>query len=100
MKKHNYTISNAMNTLTDDARDLVNATSTVAEEKVEEARKRLDATLRQGKEIYDSIRETTVESVEALEKTARKHPYQAIAIGIGIGALIGYLFAHITRQSS
>ena len=38
--------------------------------------------------------ELDVDGAQAADETLHQHPYQAIAIGVGIGALIGYLVAH------
>jgi ElaB/YqjD/DUF883 family membrane-anchored ribosome-binding protein len=69
------------------------ATADVAGEKVGEARKRLAAALESGKEIYGSVRDKAVEGAKVADQTVRENPYQAIAIGVGVGALIGYLVA-------
>jgi ElaB/YqjD/DUF883 family membrane-anchored ribosome-binding protein len=91
MNKKKHAVSDAMDTLAEDARNLMTATTDVAEEKVGEARKRLATTLERGKEIYDNVRKNTVERANAFDEAAHKHPYKAIAIGVG--AFIGYLFA-------
>ena len=56
-----------------------------------EARKRLAAALENGKEIYGRVRDRAVEGAKVADKTVRENPYQAIAIGVGVGALVGYL---------
>ena len=80
-----------MGTLADDARALMAATADVAGEKVSEARKRLAAALENGKEIYGRVRDKAVEGAKATDQAVREHPYQAIGIALGVGALIGYL---------
>jgi ElaB/YqjD/DUF883 family membrane-anchored ribosome-binding protein len=72
---------------------LVAATADMAGEKVGEARNRLAAALERGKEIYSRVREKSVERTKAADEAVHEHPYQAIAIGVGVGALIGYLVA-------
>ena len=93
MNTHTPANSNDLDTLADDARALMAATADVAGEKVGEARKRLAAALESGKEIYGRVREKAVEGVKVTDKAVRENPYQAIAIGVGVGALIGYLVA-------
>jgi ElaB/YqjD/DUF883 family membrane-anchored ribosome-binding protein len=61
--------------------------------KVSEARKRLAAALEQGKEIYGRVREKAVEGVKATDEAVHEHPYPAIGIALGVGALVGYLVA-------
>ncbi len=93
MNKETQAISNDVNQLADDARALMAATADVAGEKVVEARKRLAAALESGKEIYGRVRAKAVEGAKVADQTVRENPYQAIAIGVGVGALIGYLVA-------
>ena len=69
------------------------ATADVAGEEVGEARKRLATALERGKEIYGRVREKEVEGAEAADEAMHKHPYQAVSIGMGLGALIGFLVA-------
>ena len=93
MNKHTQAIVNDMGTLAEDARALMAATADVAGEKVGEARKRLAAALERGKEIYGRVKEKAVEGAKATDQAVHEHPYQAIAIGVGVGAILGYLIA-------
>ena len=93
MNKHTQATHNDMGTLAEDARALMAATADVAGEKVGEARKRLAAALERGKEIYGCVREKAVEGAKATDQAVHEHPYQAIGIAFGVGALIGYLLA-------
>ncbi len=93
MDKQTQAVGDAMGTLAEDARALMAATADVAGEKVGEARKRLAAALERGKEIYGRVKEKAVEGAKAADQAVHEHPYQAIAIGVGVGALIGYLVA-------
>lgn len=93
MNKETQAIRNDVSQLADDARALMTATADVAGEKVVEARKRLAAALESGKEIYGRVRDKAVEGAKVADQTVREHPYQAIAIGVGVGALLGYLIA-------
>jgi ElaB/YqjD/DUF883 family membrane-anchored ribosome-binding protein len=97
MSKETQAISNDMSQLAEDARALMAATADVAGEKVGEARKRLAAALESGKEIYGRVREKAVEGARAADEAVHEHPYQAIGIALGVGALIGYL---ASRQCS
>ena len=92
MSKHTQS-GNDMGTLAQDARDLMAATADVAGEKVGEARNRLAAALERSKEIYGKVRDKTIEGAKATDEAVREHPYQAIAIGFGLGALLGYVIA-------
>lgn len=91
MSKETQASSHDVSQLAEDARALMAATADVAGEKVGEARKRLAAALESGKEIYGRVKEKAVEGAKVADKTVRENPYQAIAIGVGVGALVGYL---------
>jgi ElaB/YqjD/DUF883 family membrane-anchored ribosome-binding protein len=93
MNKQTQEISNDMGQLAEDARALMAATADVAGEKVGEARKRLAAALERGKEIYGRVREKAVEGAKAADEAVHEHPYQAIAIALGVGAILGYIVA-------
>lgn len=93
MNKATQAINNDMGQLAEDARALMAATADVAGEKVSEARKRLAVALESAKEIAGSVRDRAVEGAKAADVVVREHPYQAIAIGVGIGALVGFLVA-------
>jgi ElaB/YqjD/DUF883 family membrane-anchored ribosome-binding protein len=84
---------NDLGTLAGDARALMAATADVTGDKVGEARKRLAAALESGKQMYGRVREKAVEGAKAADQTVRENPYQAIAIALGVGAIIGYLAA-------
>jgi len=93
MNKQTQAISNDLNTLADDARALLAATADVAGDKVGEARKRLAAALDSGKELYGRVRDKTVDCAKATDEVVHEHPYQAIGIALGVGAILGYLAA-------
>jgi ElaB/YqjD/DUF883 family membrane-anchored ribosome-binding protein len=93
MNKHTQAISNDMSQLAADARAFMAATADVAGEKVGEARQRLAAALDNAKEIAGRVRDKAVEAAEAADEVVHEHPYPAIGIAFGVGALIGYLAA-------
>lgn len=93
MNKHTEEKSNDMGTLAEDARALMAATADVAGERVGDARKRLAAALERGKEMYGRVKEKAVEGAKATDQAVHEHPYQAIGIALGVGALIGYFIA-------
>lgn len=86
MNKHTQETSNDCGSLVEDARALMAATVDVAGEKVVEARKRLAAAL-------ENARDKVVRGAKAVDETVHENPYQAIAIGVGAGVVIGYLLA-------
>jgi ElaB/YqjD/DUF883 family membrane-anchored ribosome-binding protein len=91
MSKNSKDLSNEIGTLAEDARALMAATADVAGERVADARKRLAAAL-------DSAKERAVRGAKAVDEAVHEHPYQAIAIGVGLGAVIGYLLARRNRD--
>ena len=93
MSKHSHSPENDLGSLAEDARALMSATADVAGEKVGEARKRLAAALENGKEIYGNVRDKAIAGAKVADKTVRENPYQAIAIALGVGAVIGYIAA-------
>jgi ElaB/YqjD/DUF883 family membrane-anchored ribosome-binding protein len=99
MNKQTQAISNDMSQLADDARALMAATADVAGEKVSEARKRLADALERGKEIYGRVREKAVEGAKAADEAVHEHPYQAIGIAFGVGAILGYLVSRRCSRS-
>ena len=99
MNKQTQAISDDVSQLAEDARALMTATADVAGEKVGEARKRLAAALERGKEIYGRVREKAVDGAKAADVAVHEHPYQAIGIAVGVGALLGYLIARRGSRS-
>jgi ElaB/YqjD/DUF883 family membrane-anchored ribosome-binding protein len=93
MNKQKESTDSDMSSLAEDARALMAATADVAGEKVSEARKRLAAALERGKEIAGNVRDKAVEGAKVVDQKVRDNPYQAIAIGVGVGVLIGYFAA-------
>ena len=93
MNKETQAVKNDIGQLADDAHALMTATADVAGEKVGEARKRLAAALERAKEIAGTARARAVAGAKATDAAVHEHPYQAIAIGVGVGMLLGYLVA-------
>jgi ElaB/YqjD/DUF883 family membrane-anchored ribosome-binding protein len=93
MNKATQASSDDVEQLADDARALMAATADVAGEKVSEARKRLAAALERGKEIAGRVRDKAVQGAKAADEAVHEHPYAAIGIALGVGAIIGFLAA-------
>ncbi|MGD0351558.1 MAG: DUF883 family protein [Verrucomicrobiota bacterium] len=93
MDKQTQATSSDLGTLAEDARALMAATADVAGEKVSEARKRLAAALESGKKIFGRVKDKAVEGAKATDEAVREHPYQALAVAFGVGAIVGYLVA-------
>lgn len=80
-------------TLTEDALSLMEATAGVAGEKVSEARNRLAAAIEYSKKALIHAKDKAIEGAKATDQAVHKHPYMAIGIAAGIGALVGFLIA-------
>ena len=93
MSTETQAVTNDLGQLAQDAQALMAATADVAGEKVGQARKRLSAALDRAKEIGGSVRDKAVAGAKATDAAVHEHPYQAIAIGVGVGAILGYLLA-------
>ena len=93
MNKETQATTHDVGQLAEDARALMAATADVAGEKVGEARKRLAAALESAKHIAANVRDKAVAGAKVADQAVHEHPYQAIAIGVGVGAVIGYLLA-------
>ena len=93
MNKETQATSNDVGQLAEDARALLTATADVAGEKVGDARKRLAAALDSAKHIAANVRDKAVAGAKVADQAVHEHPYQAIAIGVGVGAVLGYLIA-------
>ncbi len=95
MKKHANTVEAApdINSLIEDAKALLAATGHVAEDKVVEARQRLEAALERGAETLEGWQDRAVAGAKAADTCIRDHPYHAIGIAFGAGAFVAYLMA-------
>ena len=95
MDKYKNPVRDEMHTLADDAQALLSATANVAEEKVVEARKRLTLALEKGKEAWGRVQDRACEGAKMTDEVIRSHPYEAIGVAFGVGALLGFI---LTRR--
>jgi len=86
MNKQVNAVRNDLDSLAKEARALMAATADVAAEKVAEARQR-------GQEFAGSLRNKALEGAKAADEAVRDHPYQAMGIALGVGAILGALVA-------
>ena len=99
MNKETKAIRNDLVKLAEDARALIAVTADATGEKIVEARNRLAATLDKGKEAYGWVRDKATAGACAADVTVRKHPYEAIAISVGVGAVLGFILSGSLRAS-
>jgi ElaB/YqjD/DUF883 family membrane-anchored ribosome-binding protein len=60
-------------------------------EKAEAMRERLHAAQERLHELYDTAQERVVAGAKTADKTIRAHPYESLAVAIGVGVLLGAL---------
>jgi len=59
--------------------------------KLAEIKDRLEGARRQLNEFYDQARQKVVAGAQYTDEAIRSHPYQSLAIALGVGVLIGAL---------
>jgi ElaB/YqjD/DUF883 family membrane-anchored ribosome-binding protein len=84
-----------LETLADDARALLSATSDVAEDKVRVARRRLSDALEGGRDVCDRVRVQALRGARAADESVRENPYAPIAVALIVGGVIAFL---LTRR--
>jgi ElaB/YqjD/DUF883 family membrane-anchored ribosome-binding protein len=100
MSKQTQAISNDMGRLADDARALVTATADDAKAKVGEARQHLSTAVESGKALCGRVRDQAVQGGHVADGAVRGHPYQAIGIAFGVGALMVIIGELLARRYS
>lgn len=100
MNPSTQAVSNDLDQLKYDAEALLSATAGAAEDKIGEARRRVGCVLERGREIYADACGKAVEGSKAADIAMHQNVYQAIAVGVGVGAIIGYFFASRCRCTS
>lgn len=84
-------LTNDLKALVQDAEEFLKATTTQAEDKATELRERLATALDSAKAALEQAEEKTAAAVKVTDKTIRTHPYEAIAIALGVGLVLGLL---------
>jgi ElaB/YqjD/DUF883 family membrane-anchored ribosome-binding protein len=96
---HNHETPESQETsLSEQARELLDATANVAGEKAAEARDRLRQAIENGRRVALTVRDKTVASARATDKAIQENPYKAIAIAAGVAAVLGFIWGR--RRSS
>ena len=88
---------NDLGTLAKDARSLLTATTDVATEKFGDVRQRVVEKVESAKEAAGRVRDQAADYAKATDEAVHEHPYKAIGIALGVGALLGYL---VSRRGS
>ncbi len=88
-------LANDLKALIKDAEELLKATASQAGEQVSALRKRIEDSLKEGKETLadaeDIILDTTKDAAEAAARYVQKNPWSAIGIAAGVGLVLGML---------
>jgi ElaB/YqjD/DUF883 family membrane-anchored ribosome-binding protein len=78
-----------------DAEELLNATANQAGEQVVALRRRIEESLKEGKETLadaeDVLYDTTKDAAEATAAYIQKNPWSAVGIAAGVGLVLGLL---------
>ena len=93
MKTNVKAVRRELNTLAEDARLLVNATADIPEQSVVEARNRLATALKEQQGILARTRDRASQTVQAANRGIKHHPYRALGVAFGLGALFGLLLS-------
>jgi ElaB/YqjD/DUF883 family membrane-anchored ribosome-binding protein len=97
MVKHRK-IEDEVESIVERARALLDATSDVADEKVEEARQALEEILEAGAGAYEKAKESALAGAKLADQRVRDNPYQAVGIALGIGAALGFLLGRKSAE--
>ena len=61
------------------------------EERISKFTAKLEAAIGRAKDTCERLEEGTAAAAMATDKVIKKHPYEAIGVGLGLGLLIGVL---------
>lgn len=70
---------------------LVGPVSDHASEKYSQLRERFEHLQARASDVYGDAREKVVAGAKKTDETIRSHPYESLAIALGVGVLIGAL---------
>ncbi|MEO8205660.1 MAG: hypothetical protein ABI615_05725 [Chthoniobacterales bacterium] len=87
-----YNPDQSITNLTSDARALVTATADMADDRITDARQRLESALDSGRQIYQDLREKTTDGFKVADSFVHDNPYKSVGVAMLIGALLLLLF--------
>jgi ElaB/YqjD/DUF883 family membrane-anchored ribosome-binding protein len=93
MKNSKHVTADHHENLAKHARALVSATQHIAEDKVADARAKLSDLIDSAKERWEYVEDKAVDTAKQADQFVRKKPYHALAIGVGVGTLVGIYLA-------
>lgn len=78
-------------TVAEDMRALIEATSEMADEKIAQARSRLETALASGRDLAREAEKRVVDGAHEADEYVRRHPYPSLLVAFGVGAVVGCL---------
>ncbi len=92
------TLASDLSKLMEEVEHLLNdSTSNHAEEKIELLRSRFTQAQDRLGSLYTNARRKLADGARATDETIRSHPYESIGIALGLGVLLGAVFARRSR---
>ena len=67
---------------------------------VEDATNNIGTLVEQSKDLIGHVRHKAVAGAKATHKAVNEHPYKAIGIALGIGAVLGFILANRGSKKS
>jgi ElaB/YqjD/DUF883 family membrane-anchored ribosome-binding protein len=103
--KNNKDIARTPGELLEDLKALIADTKTLVAESVSERSsealaalsERLGAAQERATELYDGAKKKVVAGAKCTDATIREHPYQSLAVALGVGIVVGALIARRSR---
>jgi ElaB/YqjD/DUF883 family membrane-anchored ribosome-binding protein len=93
MSRHLKVIRKEMGRLAEDTRGLLAATADLAGDGIAGIRTGIAAELKRDGKIFDRVRDRGTALTGAADEAMHRRPYRVAAVGIGCGAVAGFLIA-------
>ena len=103
--KNNQDVARTPGELLEDLKALIADTKTLVAESVSERSgealaalsERLGAAQERVTELYDDAKKKVVAGAKSTDATIREYPYQALAVALGVGVIVGALLSRRSR---
>jgi ElaB/YqjD/DUF883 family membrane-anchored ribosome-binding protein len=94
METNTNTLQEKARILAGDSRTTLADAADLAGTGLKETRRRLASVTERAKQTCARLEEKTVQTAKAADQTVRKHPYESVAIGFGVGVVLGLLLPY------